>query len=384
MKKLLLILSIGFLGVSCTQLDLEQPGKRFLSKAISCETDSLCFSKVDSLLWENGEQASVRNLEWRELAKADTIINFHEYSEAGVYATILVLDNYEAEEAGDYILRLGSDDGFRIFVNEEEIASRVIGRALQLDSDWIPIHLEKGKNQLIIQVNQGTGDWKLHYKIDKGEHLKELMEDQLIEIYRDLPDLNILSDTSKVLVLIKDPRQKLDEWHSISYEWEHPETGKTIEVEHHNAKEAPQIFHLPDNPQFPLLFKYSIRGDGEEELFSETIPIFSEESVEGYVQEAYDKLNSKPGKEQWSRGLELVFPEYLDTEQVQTYSTRIKTELLWDALIQTGYKFPKIGGPRMTDINRLISRVYRPNSFGEKPVNVLGINPQPEEDTLEH
>lgn len=383
-----LILLSGLL-FSCTKKPSLGEG-RFLSTAISCKTDTLCFSIVDSLLWKSGNQALTEKLEWNPLSRADTIINFHEYTNIQEQATILVLNNFQVEKEGTYILRLGSDDGFRIFVNSKNVASRIIGRSLQLDSDWIPIQLREGNNRIIIQVNQGIGDWKLHYRIDKGEHLESLVADHIIEIYRDLTDLNIIPDTSTALTLDKDPRQHLDRWHSITYRWIHPETGQSIQADTYAASEAPNTFDLPDGAPFPILFKYSVQHTTGPTVYAETIPIFSEQSVERNVTELYETLHAKPGNNQWTRGLELVFPEYTGTEQKHSYSTRIKTEFLWDVLIRDGHPFAPIGGPRMESMKGLISRIYKPDllnggleSTTGDPIQVLGINPQPK-DSVSH
>lgn len=378
-------LTISFF-IGCSSSNSDKPGERYLSNSIRCETDQICFDEVESrLLAKEIGKFDLDGFNWSELSKADTIINFHEYVGELDSATIVILDNVEIEQEGDYLIRLGSDDGFRIFVNGEEIASRIIGRALVLDSDWIPVHFRTGINQLIIQVNQGLGDWKLHYRIDREANLAALIEDQLIEIYRDLPDLNIVEDTSKVLVQNRDLRQNLDTLHTISYSWLNSITGNEKPVGTFQANEAPLKVPFPQNVRFPILFKYSVEGRNGQELFSETIPIFSKASLIKYVKEAYQSLIPNPKHQQWIEGLEFVFPELLEKDQIHTYSTRIKTEFLWDVMNKAGYSLTDIGGPRTKEVKGLISKVYRPDMYTQNTVKVLGINPQPEnEEDLTH
>lgn len=383
MNNTFLILAGAFLFLSCSKRVSENVPNRLLSAVIKCDNDSECFTIVDSLLVPDEKSFDLNRLEWNELSRSDTIINFHEYTNLRDHLTILVADNVEAESAGNYIIRLGSDDGFRIFVNGEYISSRIIGRALQLDNDWIPVYLKKGNNQIVIQVNQGTGDWKLHYRIDKGENLKNLIQDQIIEIYRDLPDLNILNDSLKVLTLNMDLRQKLDTLHYLSYEWIDPFISDTTQVGIFSSVNAPLNIKLPENHEFPLLFRYSLFTKEGEDIFSETIPIFSDSALEKYVRECSQKLKGLSKTEQWKTGLELIYPEIIGAEKRFNYSTRTKTEFLWDLMIRTGYEFPVIGGPRVKVNKGLLSRVYLPDNLTEKTVKVFGVNPQPE-DTLDH
>jgi CubicO group peptidase (beta-lactamase class C family) len=54
---------------------------------------------------------------------------------------------------------LGSDDGIKIWVNGEQIHSNNISRAVEQDDDVIEIRLKKGKNNILIKLQNGNGDY---------------------------------------------------------------------------------------------------------------------------------------------------------------------------------------------------------------------------------
>jgi len=56
-------------------------------------------------------------------------------------------------------LLLGSDDGVRIWLNEELIHTNPAYRGAYPDQDKIPVTLEKGWNKLLVKVLQGGGGW---------------------------------------------------------------------------------------------------------------------------------------------------------------------------------------------------------------------------------
>ncbi|MEX0721257.1 MAG: hypothetical protein WD059_11355 [Balneolaceae bacterium] len=373
LKRHTLFLLTGFGFLSCTQINLEEPDSRFLSNAIACETDSLCFSRVDSLLWKN-ETPDFKNVVWSEIPRADTIINFHEYSDAGEFSTIVVLDNYHVEQEGEYFLRLGSDDGFRIFVNGEEVAKRAVGRSLKPDSDWIKINLKKGKNTLLFQVNQKDGGWGLHYRIQEDLDFENLFTSKAFEIYRDLPDATILNDTAGFLKLKKDPRLYLDEYHTISFSWINPFNDLKLSEFAFPAKALPDSLHLPGQSQFPLLFDYQILDKEQKVVYEEIIPIFDSASAQKFAEKSRQILSGKMNNQEWEENLKLVFAHELGLKSKKSYSTRMKSEFLWDVLTKTGEIDYNIGGPRTRSFNGELARGYVPYRAEEISPKVLGLH----------
>ncbi|MCK4746157.1 MAG: hypothetical protein KAT15_03940, partial [Bacteroidales bacterium] len=59
------------------------------------------------------------------------------------------------------ILALGSNDGVQAFLNGKKIHEHHprSGRWLQKDNDYVPVELQKGVNNLMLKIDEGTGDF---------------------------------------------------------------------------------------------------------------------------------------------------------------------------------------------------------------------------------
>ena len=57
------------------------------------------------------------------------------------------------------ILSLGSDDGIKVWVNDELILSKYIHRPLSAGDDVIALPLKKGKNKVLVKIINGFGPW---------------------------------------------------------------------------------------------------------------------------------------------------------------------------------------------------------------------------------
>jgi hypothetical protein len=77
------------------------------------------------------------------------------------------------EEGADAELRLGSDDGFVLWLNGEKLGGKDVSRALRPGSDKARAKLKAGVNKVLMKVLQGGGDWSGCLQIvgPKGEKL---------------------------------------------------------------------------------------------------------------------------------------------------------------------------------------------------------------------
>jgi len=66
---------------------------------------------------------------------------------------------FSLPEAGPAVLRLGSDDGVRAWVNGELVHENLVDRGLALDQDQAPVQLKSGRNTLLLEITQGAGGW---------------------------------------------------------------------------------------------------------------------------------------------------------------------------------------------------------------------------------
>jgi len=75
-----------------------------------------------------------------------------------------------APEERDTQLLIGSDDGVRIWLNEELVHTNPAYRGAYPDQDRISVHLKQGWNTLLIKVLQGAGGWGFYVRFVDPEH----------------------------------------------------------------------------------------------------------------------------------------------------------------------------------------------------------------------
>lgn len=64
-----------------------------------------------------------------------------------------------AQKAGPYLMTLGSDEGVRVWINGRPVHYRLLQRAIVEDDDIVPVTLKKGRNRILVKVEQGWGGW---------------------------------------------------------------------------------------------------------------------------------------------------------------------------------------------------------------------------------
>jgi hypothetical protein len=64
-----------------------------------------------------------------------------------------------SEKARDVVLRCGSDDGIQIWINGKIVHRNEIGRAYCPDSDQAAIHLNAGRNHILVKIDNYHGGW---------------------------------------------------------------------------------------------------------------------------------------------------------------------------------------------------------------------------------
>jgi alpha-galactosidase len=91
----------------------------------------------------------------RELGKV-------EFCVAYAYAQV------ESIHPRDTVLRCGSDDGIRVWLNGRLVHSHEVGRGYKPCSDEVPIRLEAGVNRLLVKVDNYHGGWGFGVSIPRA------------------------------------------------------------------------------------------------------------------------------------------------------------------------------------------------------------------------
>ena len=123
---------------------------------------------LDFTLAYEGEGGQAK---WSE-AKVDPrgVLNFmdswpkHKQNVCGYAYSVI-----HADQPTECQLRLGSDDGCKVWLNGELVVNRPGARGLSLDGDRITVQLKVGDNPLLVKVIQGAGSWELAARVGRAD-----------------------------------------------------------------------------------------------------------------------------------------------------------------------------------------------------------------------
>ncbi|MFO0937190.1 MAG: hypothetical protein U0798_11830 [Gemmataceae bacterium] len=113
---------------------------------------------------KEGDKVKVDKLEltWKKQVAEDFYFDFNRLigevkeQQVGYAATTII----SAEEVKDVILKVGSDDGCKVWLNGKEIGKDTSDRALEKDqNEFDKLTLKKGANVLLFKVGNGIADW---------------------------------------------------------------------------------------------------------------------------------------------------------------------------------------------------------------------------------
>ncbi|MCK5861889.1 MAG: hypothetical protein KAH38_05355, partial [Candidatus Hydrogenedentes bacterium] len=102
-----------------------------------------------------------KTLAWQLHTSSDTSALFNLMGLLGPIdsAVAFAYIEIEAAEDGPAQIRVGSDDGIRAWVNNEEVLQINIDRGYAIDQNISDITLKQGKNVILMQITQIAGGW---------------------------------------------------------------------------------------------------------------------------------------------------------------------------------------------------------------------------------
>ena len=139
---------------------------------------------VDSLQKSN-------NAVWQLFLSATYRIDFKSIFSPGDRVAAYAAGWLKSPQKQRVLLKVGSDDGVRIWLNGKLVHDNPAQRGMQRDNDVVPVTLHKGINFLLVKIDQGGGDWRfcLRFTDMKDRPLKNLQ----IVIPGNLPSKRVLS-----------------------------------------------------------------------------------------------------------------------------------------------------------------------------------------------
>jgi hypothetical protein len=71
----------------------------------------------------------------------------------------------DSDAEKDVELRVGSDDGYKLWLNHKLIGEQNVYRSMELDSETYKVKLNKGKNLILIKVTQDWGEFQFELRV---------------------------------------------------------------------------------------------------------------------------------------------------------------------------------------------------------------------------
>lgn len=75
----------------------------------------------------------------------------------------------EADADKEVELRIGSDDGYKLWVNHKPISEQNVYRAMETDQETYKVKLNKGKNLVLLKVTQDWGEFEFMLRVVDAE-----------------------------------------------------------------------------------------------------------------------------------------------------------------------------------------------------------------------
>ncbi|MBA4189545.1 MAG: hypothetical protein C0467_16285 [Planctomycetaceae bacterium] len=168
--------SEGFIRHWLVLTPVPHPGGADSNKAV----DTQLLPNEAKLEPKEGDKVKIggKELVWKKVETDDFCIDFPSVSGGADNASAYCVSYLVApQEFKDVILRLGSDDGAKVYVNGKEIGKVLESRAVGKDQNSFGgVTLNKGVNVVVFKVCNGSGDWKggLRFVDKNGAPLKTL------------------------------------------------------------------------------------------------------------------------------------------------------------------------------------------------------------------
>ena len=95
-----------------------------------------------------------KEISWNtDIIDFDSIFNHPDFVSAYAYAII------ESDAPKKAMLGIGSDDALKVWVNGKLVHKMFTARGVAIDNDVIPVSLQKGKNEILLEVQDINGGW---------------------------------------------------------------------------------------------------------------------------------------------------------------------------------------------------------------------------------
>ncbi|HWS00110.1 MAG TPA: DUF4838 domain-containing protein, partial [Prolixibacteraceae bacterium] len=126
-----------------------------------------------------------KSIAWKYVQSADSIIDLAATLSKSFPVCGYAYTEVDAAEAGVQLIGLGSNDGARLFVNGVQVFDYPATRGIKPDSDLIPVLLKKGKNTLLLKIEQHGNKWGFCLRFHDFSAADALERGDLFKVWAD-------------------------------------------------------------------------------------------------------------------------------------------------------------------------------------------------------
>ena len=137
------------------------------------QSDSLSYDEILASVKGGIYTIRDRNYQWRPINMESDIIDLVEIFGEKEFAYTYAWAEINVSKDEKVFLGLGSDDGVKVWLNGKLIHENWIGRAVIKDDDIFPAAFKKGKNQLLIKIQNMQLGWGFSSRIISPKLLAE-------------------------------------------------------------------------------------------------------------------------------------------------------------------------------------------------------------------
>jgi hypothetical protein len=136
------------------------------------------------------------SVHWMKYESPDAIINLDKAISEENYISAYAYTEIKADKGGVNFFSLGTDDGVILWFNGEKVWDRPgKERGIRHDDELIPVNLRKGKNKILLKVEERKGSWGFNARIlpsDPGELLNLISMFQINIKSGGIPELRLM------------------------------------------------------------------------------------------------------------------------------------------------------------------------------------------------
>jgi CubicO group peptidase (beta-lactamase class C family) len=146
--------------------------------------------------------ANGTSISWVSHSSKEDVVNLDALFNKADYASAYAMAEIISDADKKVVFAFGSDDGIKVILNGKVIHDNWTPRATTPDQDIVPASLRKGSNQLIVKVQDMSGDWSFTARVlDKKALSEKLVQsatsgniDEITMLFESGADANAQND----------------------------------------------------------------------------------------------------------------------------------------------------------------------------------------------